>query len=655
MDDYDDNEGPRFDADEGNLAKRLSQMDQALDAHWAKWRTTARESFNFVAGRQWDEQDRALMEENNRIPVTFNRIETTIDAVSGAEIMGRQEVTYLPREVNDSGLSDVLSQGAQYVRQQCDAEDEESDAFRDCLICGIGVTQTRPSYDMDPDGEIIIERIDPLEVSFDPGSVKANFADARYLRRKTRMSREECEALFGDYEDYGPVGGDDNTDTQDPIIDNPRDQYAVGDYIDPESSEIEVAEYQWFDEESFYRIPTPQGEVELDEAALAEIEQSDPMIYEKAVRQTRRIYRRAFRVGGRVKDPQDIASKAFTYIAITGKRDRNHRTYYGLVEPMKDPQRFANKFLSSMIDQYVKSAKGGVMMEARSVDDIRGFEESWAKNDAVTLVPDGALSNPNGARIQQKPVTQISPVLPALLEYAVSSIRDVTGVNLEVLGMADRQQAGVLEHQRKQAAYGILAAFFNSQRRYRKMQGRLLLTQMQLYLPESALYRIVGDDGEANYVKIAYQPNLKFDVIVDEAPTSPNQKERTFAILTQMLPLLQSAPPEIQGPVAAEVLKFSPLPASTATKIGQLINQPQQPSPEQQMAQQMQMAGQEQQIRKTASEASKNEADVVLKQAQAQQTDMEAARDLTETLRNQAEAQLIETVSYLSGQPGQNQ
>jgi hypothetical protein len=651
----DDNEGPRFDDDSSELAARLSRWDTDLDAHWQTWRTEARDSFNFVAGRQWDKTDIALMEENGRIPVTFNRVETTIDAVSGAEIMGRQEVVYLPREVNDSGLSDVLSQGAQYVRQQCDAEDEESDAFRDCLICGIGVTLTRPSYDLEPDGEIVIERIDPLEVSFDPTSTKANFADARYLRRKTRMSKDQCKALLGDDEEgYGSPVGTSSTNSQDPIIDNPRDQYAVGDEIDPESDEIEVCEYQWFDEEVFHRLATPNGSQEISQEQLDELAAGDPQIYDQTVRQTRRVYKRVFRVGNRVKDLQRIESNAFNYIAVTGKRDRNRRTYYGLVQPMKDPQRFANKFLSSMIDQYVKTAKGGVMAEEGSVSDVRQFEESWAQNDAVTWVPAGSLSSPNGARIQQKPVSQISPVLPALLEYSVGAIRDVTGVNLEVLGMADRQQAGVLEHQRKQAAYGILSSFFNAQRRYRKMQGRLLLTMMQLYLPQGMLVRIVGDDGEQQYVPMAYEPGLKYDIIVDEAPTSPNQKERTFAILSQFQGLLPDAPPE----VIAEFVKYSPLPASVSNKIAGMIlkgQQPQEPTPEQQMQQQLAVAGAQQQIRKTASEASKNEADTVLKQAQTKQTDAEAARDLTEAVRNQAESALMNTVANQSGQPWENE
>jgi len=640
-------QGPRFDDDSDALQKRLDQYDAEL-SHYAKWETESRESYAFVAGRQWDPKDIDLMQESNRIPVTFNRIETTIDAVSGAEIMGRQEVTYLPRTVEDSGVTDVLSQGAQYVRQNCDAEDEESDAFRDCLICGVGWTQTRPDYSVEEDGEIVIERVDPLEILADPTSSKANYADMRFLRRKKRMSRDAVEALFGD-DDYQAFGGEEDEGAQDPIIDNPRDQYAVGDVVEA-SDDLIVCEYQWFEETPYHRVSMAEGTLELDEEGLEAAAVDDPTIYDRAVRQTRRVYRRAFRVSGQIKAPQDIKVNAFTYCAITGKRDRNEKVYYGLVRPMKDPQRYSNKFRSSMIDQYVKSAKGGVMAEEGAVDDVRAFEESWAKNDAITWVPPGTLSNASGSKIEQKPVSMMSPALPAMIADSDNAIRDVTGVNLEILGMADRQQAGVLEHQRKQAAYGILSAFFNSARRYRKIQGRLLLTEMREYLPEDMLYRIVGEDGQGKYVPMAYLPDtVKYDVIVDEAPTSPNQKERVFAILSQFQGMLSEASPEI----LSELVRYSPLPAAVSEKLAKLISPPPSPPDPAQVAQQALMVeGAKQEVRKTAADAGNKEADTALKQAETQKTGMEAARDLTETLRNEAEAELMNTVANIGGQAG---
>jgi hypothetical protein len=94
---------------------------------------------------------------------------------------------------------------------------------------------------------------------------------------------------------------------------------------------------------------------------------------------------------------------------------------------------------------------------------------------------------------------------------------------LELLGLRDANQAGVLEEHRKQAGMTILASLFDSLRRFRKRQGRVLLYYIMTYLSDGRLVRIVGDEG-AKYVPLIRQEGVaQYDVIVDDAPTSPQR------------------------------------------------------------------------------------------------------------------------------------
>lgn len=589
----------RYDADEGTLLERFDRWDKRLEGHWSEWLEEARTCFDMVAGRQWDEDERTQMEANRRIPVVFNRIQPTIDAVAGAEIQGRQQVQYYPREVGDSAVSDILTQGAEYEMQACDGEEEDSDAFRDCLICGVGWTEMRPDTD---DGEVMIlkERVDPLEILADAGKVKANFSDARYLRRKKLMSEEEFKELWPD---ATPIG-DDDAGKRRTIVD-PTIRYHNGMLGDNDKGDVEVCEWQWWERESFAIVQGPNGEMEITDEQLEELLAVQPN-YPHA-KQTKKVFWRAFTSGPQILEVGEIKTGDFTYTAITGKRDRNKGVFYGLVRPMKDPQKFANKFFSQILHIINSNAKGGVMAEQGAVEDIRNFEESWASADAITWLKDGALA-------QNRILPKQAPAYPQgsdrLMQESNAAIRDVTGVNQEMLGLAERDQPGILEQQRKQQAYGILAAFFDARRRYVKMCGRKLLKYMREYLPEGKLVRIVGQDGEPQYVPMALTKDAaEYDIVVDEAPQSPNQKLQTWQMLVQMMPLLQNA--DLGASVWSELIRYSPLPAGLSAKLAKsLMDQEQQEAQAQAPQQQLAMRG-------AVAEVATKEGEAALKQAEA--------------------------------------
>ena len=56
------------------------------------WRREAREDFDFEAGEQLNEEDKAILQDAKRPIVIFNRVGTTVDSVSGQEVGNRKEV-----------------------------------------------------------------------------------------------------------------------------------------------------------------------------------------------------------------------------------------------------------------------------------------------------------------------------------------------------------------------------------------------------------------------------------------------------------------------------------------------------------------------------------------------------------------------------------
>jgi len=68
--------------------KRLVKSDYNSKGQVA-WRKVAREDFDFDAGEQLNEEDKAILQDAKRPIVIFNRVGTTVDSVSGQEVGNR--------------------------------------------------------------------------------------------------------------------------------------------------------------------------------------------------------------------------------------------------------------------------------------------------------------------------------------------------------------------------------------------------------------------------------------------------------------------------------------------------------------------------------------------------------------------------------------
>jgi len=115
----------------------------------------------------------------------------------------------------------------------------------------------------------------------------------------------------------------------------------------------------------------------------------------------------------------------------------------------------------------------------------------------------------------------------------------------------------------------ILAGIFANLRKYRKEQGRLELHFIKEYISDGRLIR-VGQGQTAQYMQLIREPETEeYDVVVDESPTSPNQKDQTWIILSQMLPLLTKLPTPPQ--FWMKIVEYSPLPSTLSDDLVKII------------------------------------------------------------------------------------
>lgn len=211
-----------------------------------------------------------------------------------------------------------------------------------------------------------------------------------------------------------------------------------------EDEAVQVVHAQWIEREEYYRVAGPQGIVDLSEEKFKQLSKlaKETGAHLTFTRSTRKVYKQAL-IGsvilGQVRP--GLSKYRFTFQCITGEPHKIKRTWFGLVSMMRDPQMWANKWLSQTLHILNTTAKGGIIAETDAFEDPREAQATYAQPDAITFAAKDAIAK---GKIMQKPGAGMPAGYINLLEFAISSIRDVTGINMELLGLRDANQPGVL-------------------------------------------------------------------------------------------------------------------------------------------------------------------------------------------------------------------
>jgi hypothetical protein len=620
------------------VLERVKDCRKRADSALADWYEDARIDFQFAEGKQWSDDDALKLSNEHRIAAVFNRCGPIINAILGQEVTNRQEVRYLPRRVGEVNAADSMNGAVKWVREQCNAEDEDSDAFSDMVTCGMGWTCTRMDYEQNPEGMPEVMRRDPLLMRWDVGARRKNLADAAWVQADYWMDQDAIEARWPKADLDGMVNLAAPNETKAPhnateAWKYQNDQSGVDAYDDQLRAIHHVERYTV----ARYRMVDPAsgqmreyGEQEYDN--LKKNAKAAGVEVPECVTIKTRVYWQAWTCGDTVLESGKApAQREFPYQAMTCYRERETGYWYGVVRMMRDPQRYANRLMSPMMSILATGPKGGLLYETGAFANPKKAKTDWAKHDSVIELNPGAIA---GQKVQPKPPQAMPPGAAELMQFAIASIRDVTGVNVDMLGGADRDQPGIVEDMRTKAGLTILAKVFDALRLYRKRQGILLAEFVEKFISDGRLVRIMGKAGE-QFIPLLRQDALEYDVVVDESPAARDVKERSWMALQQMIPgMLQAG-----MPVPPSVLDYAPIPQSLAVEWKQMIFQQMQqgpkPSPIVEAEQIKAQAKLQEQQTKLAADA---QIEQIKAQTQAQMESLKAQKSLaTEQAQMQAD------------------
>ena len=166
-----------------SVKQRFLRDREEAQAPYHDFCKRAEENESFYRGIQMEAADEKELKKKQRAVGTFNDLALVIASLTGIEVTGRFQPTLKARSREDAGLTATLTEWIRQRRQQCDAEQEDSEAFRDMLVTSRGITEVYRDETAGPEGRECIVCVPVWEVMIDPLARRPNLADARYLIR----------------------------------------------------------------------------------------------------------------------------------------------------------------------------------------------------------------------------------------------------------------------------------------------------------------------------------------------------------------------------------------------------------------------------------------------------------------------------------------
>lgn len=631
-----------------------------------------------------------------RALVQFNKVKPYVNAVKGFMAQNRRTVKYTA-QIDEDQLQRLYSQYTNslkdYVRAKADADQVETQQDGDMLINGYGAIETAMTYgdghaSTDPNGQIVMGRLDPLMVCWDAYAKAPNLTDARRVFYQKDYELDEAMELFDDHieEHYDEAADHDLGEDKGYVYYERGGAYnqikeTSVEWSDRQNKMVKVYFYQWYEYENYYRADNPLKNLKNPQSQMLASQQLEVLAQEanersekdgeldlfqmepkaeiltfdgttkKELEKTFGKYIEVFKYRRKVfysavlskdwvftkfKNP---CQQGFSIQFKTGDYDSKNKIWTGMVNSMKEPMLYYNKALTELMFIIASQSKGGVIVERSAVQDVQEFEQQYAKTDAVIVVEDGALGK---GQIQDKTRPSVPTGYENIVTLCDAAISDVNGIDKSFLGSSEnKNDTAALQSRRIKQVQSSLACYFDSGTLFQKLNGRLLLDFMRIYAQnnDGGLFKIIGEDGRNQFLKISADKLVpEYDVSLEEAAIGPEEKQEKALLITQMADkLLAVGDIQTAKTLYAIAVKYLEVGGDDMQKVMQVL-MPQGPQIDPAYVQQL-----EQQVQQLMSEGNKAQlqkliSEGTLNMARAGEIDVKNLKTKAETAKTVEEA-----------------
>lgn len=567
-----------------------------------EWEDVAREDMAFALGEQWTEEDLQLLKDQSRPALTFNRIKSLINLISGYQRENASRIKVNPEGGEDKVFSEVMDRLLRHIDKTSHMAYKMSYWFDDGLYTGKGWLEAVLTYESDPiRGEIRFLQRSPYQILVDPEFNEYDLNEwprAQYLFKVVRMTKDALKSLYPKYEkliDGFATDSDDTIENGSALMHEGSDD----DYGNRPNKTTVVKKTQADDESGLKRdekftIKEYWRPKLVEKHFVIEIESGEPRRFDtkeaaeafivnqgnagKVVpRKVPEMWVAAY-VGGFVlqdeKSPMEPYYSGFPFFRFLADWSPSAETEelktQGVVRSLKDPQREKNKAKSQSLHILNTQANSGWIGDQDALTD-----EGWKALEKMGSKPGITVKKKRGSELRE--ILPKGPNVGHLQreEKAEEEFKQISGINPDLLGFQEKTASGRAISLRIRQAVTSLVRIFHNYRYSKEIIGMFLLEMVPMVFDEKKVKKVLGPHYMAKAVDPERYPDglqpghiaafltlvedNKYDVIVSEADQNKTIRYEIFQDLTELVKAGLPIPPDL-------IIDYMDLPNSEEVK-----------------------------------------------------------------------------------------
>lgn len=546
---------------EGIAKRTLDRYAYVKDRGFLDYAERARkcERMYLGGGLQWDEEDKAWLEETDRHPLEINETAAAVDTAIGYQINNRVDITVRPRgQGADEATATAITKLLMQVADNVGFHDHETDVFGDGLIQERGYYELRMTFDDTLHGEIDLGVLDPLDVIPDPDGKQYDpdtWSDVLVTRW---LTIDEIESLYGEdaraaVEEKADSTLDANGDFGEDMDEVERNKFGENDfnstpYYDAYSIDGGVPRFRILDRQHWQMVPCkvvvfPTGDVRVAERAspekIAEWKAQGCIIMQRPMRRVRWTVCTYQTCIFDDWSPFDH----FTIVPYFPKFRRGKTR--GMVNDLIGPQELLNKSVVQALNIINGTSSSGWLIEQNSLTGNIDTDDLETEGASPGLV----LEYRKGSKAPEKiKPNEMPPGLRDIIAFASEKMKAVSGQTDQARAEGGKSQSGRSVMAQQFGAQLSLALALSNLSRTRHMLVRRMIKLIQSFYDNARVYRITESDARGNKVTAELpinQPqedgtilnNLtigEYDVVVADQPSQVTFENGQFQQALEM-------------------------------------------------------------------------------------------------------------------------